>query len=167
MRGLSYLILALLGSASAAMAGSMPVLPDLPPLPTNYEKPAIEGAYVGILGGYSSSGPGGPALGVLVGNTMLASDLLIGIEGLALVSRGDASLDAGLRAGVAVTDNLSAHGLLGVGYSSKTEAYGVAGVSAEFRLWADAAVRVDYRYQHDFSGDAATHKLLAGVIRNF
>lgn len=166
MRGLFFLA-GLSLSVTPALAGPMPALPDLPPLPTTYASSYTSGFYAGVLAGYSSAGPGAAALGVVIGNTFYASDLLIGAEGLVIVSKGDVSLDASVRAGFSITSDLSVHGSLGFGHSTATQGFAAAGLSAEFLLSADSALRFDYRYQHDFSGDPATHKILGGLVRRF
>ncbi|WP_332690654.1 hypothetical protein [Devosia sp.] len=149
------------------MAGPMPVLPDLPPLPTTYVSVGTDGLYAGILAGYSSNGPGGAALGIVVGNTVRASDLLIGVEGLALVSNGDAEIEAGVRIGLPLTDALSVFGNAGLGHSTATGAFASIGISTDFLLTSDVALRLDYRYGHDLSGDPANHRILGGLVRAF
>jgi hypothetical protein len=152
---------------SVATAGSMPELPELPPLPTTYEAVRDGGFYAGVLGGYTFSGFGAPTLGAVFGHVFHSSGVILGSEGNVQVSKGIASIDGGLRGGIPLSDKLSAHTYLGVGYSVTTHAYGAVGFGAEFILSADLAARLDYRNQHDFSGDAPVHAIMAGLVRNF
>lgn len=167
MRVLGFVTICVFSSVSAALAGPMPVLPDLPPLPTNYDHAAAGdgGAYAGVLGGYNLSGH--PSFGIVLGNTVLASDLALAVEGTALIGGDGASIDAGLRASVAVTDALDVGGYLGLGYSLATQAFVVLGAGTELALNADLGLRLDYRYQHDLSGQAPAHKVLAGLVTHF
>ncbi|MET3901451.1 opacity protein-like surface antigen, partial [Devosia sp. UYZn731] len=157
---ISSLLLASIGTASA---GSMPTLPNLPPLPTNYVTQGQGGPYAGILSGYSFSANDGLAIALVVGNTFSAADLLLGVEAVAFAaSRGEVTLEGDLRAGFGLTDTISVFGTAGLGYSFDTDAFVSVGASLEADVGDGWLVRVDYRYNHDLSGDAGTHKVMTG-----
>ena len=163
-RSLSCFSLALTGGA---LAGPMPVLPDLPPLPTHYESQGEGGFYAGILSGYSAGPENGLAVAVVVGNTFAAADLLLGVETLATAaSHGEVTLEGALRAGFGLTDTISVFGNAGLGYSFDTNAFVSVGTSLEADIMDGWLFRADYRYNQDLSGDTGTHKVMMGLLRH-
>ena len=157
-----------LALTASALAGPMPVLPDLPPLPTHYESQGAGGAYAGLLAGYSAGAETGLEFTAVVGNTFAAADLLLGIEGLAsAATHGEITLEGGLRAGFAVTDTISVFGAGGIGYSFDTQTFVALGGSLEAAVGDGWLVRADYRYNHDLSGETGKHRVLAGLLRSF
>ncbi|MET3901244.1 opacity protein-like surface antigen, partial [Devosia sp. UYZn731] len=154
------LMLAPIGTASA---GSMPTLPELPPLPTNYVSQGHSGAYAGILSGYSRGADNGLGIGLVIGNTFSAADLLLGVEAVAFAAtRGEVTLEGDIRAGFGLTDTINVFGTAGLGHSFDTDAFFSVGATLEADVGDGWLVRVDYRYNHDLSGDAGTHKVMTG-----
>jgi hypothetical protein len=154
--------------AGPALAGSMPVLPHLPPLPTDYESQGAAGPYAGILSGFVNGSDTGLALAVVVGNTFAAADLLLGIEAMGTATTsGEATVEGSLRAGVPLADTINAFGNVGLGYSFDTDAFVSLGMSLEADVGEGWLIRADYRYSHDLSGDGGSHKLLAGLLHTF
>lgn len=160
------LILAL---ATPALAGPMPELPELPPLPTDYVGAGgHEGAYAGVLGGATLDGDTTAALGVVAGSTMMAADLLLGVEALGLLSTdGDASLEFGLRGGFELDPSVAVFGHAGLGYASDTGSFVSFGSSIDFAVFDTVTLRTQYRYAHDLSGDDGRHAVLAGALFRF
>jgi hypothetical protein len=156
-----------LGAIGPAAAGAMPILPDLPPLPTNYQSVREAGPYGGAVAGASATDRPDRTLGLVLGYTFDASQFLFGVEAMALVTRGSVTVDAGLRGGLAISDEMSVHGYLGLGYSSTSQQFAVVGASAEVLLNPDVAIRSDYRYLSDLTGDASVHQVLLGIVRKF
>ncbi|MGV8832994.1 MAG: outer membrane protein [Devosia sp.] len=157
---------AVLAFPGLAMAGPMPVLPELPPLPTHYQ--GSHDFYAGILTGYIGGSTAGLGAGLVVGNTFQASDLLLGIEAMGFAdTRGEISIEASARVGVPLTDTIDVFGNAGLGYSFDTAAYVSIGASLEAEMGDGWIVRVDYRYNHYLSGDPETHKVLMGLLRGF
>jgi opacity protein-like surface antigen len=162
---LSCLSLALVGSA---FAGPMPPLPDLPPLPTQFESQGEGGRYAGILSGYAAGIDDGLGIALVLGNTFVAADLLLGIEAMAFAaSHGEVSIEGGLRAGHGLTDTISIFGTAGLGYSFDTDAFFSIGANLEAEVGSGWLLRADYRYNHDLSGDTGSHKVLAGLLHRF
>ena len=152
----------------AALAGPMPVLPPFPPLPTDYVSQGEGGAYVGVLGGYADGADAGPGAALVVGHTFAAADLILGAEAMVFAaSHGEVTLEGSLRAGVGLTDAVTVFGNVGLGYSFDTDAFVAVGASLEADIGEGWLVRADYRYNHDLSGDAGTHKVLAGLLHRF
>ena len=161
----SCLSLAFVG---VAVAGPMPTLPELPPLPIHYESEGGGGRYAGILSGYADGAETGLGIALVVGNTFAAADLLLGVEAMAFAaSHGEVSLEGSIRAGFGLTDTISVFGVAGLGYSFKTEAFASVGASLEADVGSGWVVRADYRYNHDLNGDIDTHKVLAGLLHSF
>ena len=159
--------LALVLTPTAAWAGPMPILPELPPLPTDYQSEG-GGIYVGVLAGYTDDTETGLRIDLVVGHTFAAADLLLGIEALGLAaSHGEVTAEASLRAGIPLTDTLSVFGNAGLGYSFDTDAFVSVGASVEADVGDGWMFRADYRYNHDLSGQAGTHKVLAGLLHGF
>lgn len=162
---LSCLSLALTAST---LAGPMPVLPDLPPLPTHYESQGAGGPYAGLLAGYGGGAESGADVALVLGNTFSAADLLLGVEALATAaSHGEVTLEGGFRAGAGLTETISVFGGAGLGYSFDTGAFVSIGTSLEADVGGGWLFRADYRYNHDLSGDTGTHKVLAGLLYSF
>ncbi|MGV8921668.1 MAG: hypothetical protein ACOH2R_28530 [Pseudomonas sp.] len=151
-----------------AFADPMPVLPDLPPLPTNYQSQGTSGLYAGILTGFARGPQAGLGLALVVGNTFEAADLLLGVEAIGYAAtHGEVTVEGSLRAGIPLTDVVTVFGATGLGYSFDTAAFVSVGASLEADLGGDWLVRADYRYNHDLSGDAGTHKVLMGLMHGF
>jgi hypothetical protein len=182
------LVFTLLSVASAAptQAGSMPALPELPPLPASYKDvdqwdyteshsstpvaidPFSLGAYAGVLAGYSGNAQDGLAIGIIAGHRFLAADLAIGLEGLGFVSTGgELTAEASVRAGIQLAQTFAVFGHAGLGYSSDTEAFASMGTSLEVDVGSGWVARADYRFNHDLSGEVDTHKVLAGLLFAF
>ncbi|RZA10274.1 MAG: hypothetical protein EOP02_34800 [Proteobacteria bacterium] len=156
--------------AGAALAGPMPVLPDLPPLPTNYDQVGGGGFYAGLLTGLEvgSAIEHGAVAGVVVGNTMMAADLLLGAEVIALADmHGDGSLEAGLRLGIPINDSWALFGSAGLGFDWDRKAFAVVGLGTEIDIGNAWALRADYRLNLDLNGEPATHRLLTGLVKKF
>lgn len=159
---------AFLAVPSLAIAGSMPALPELPPLPTDYVSQGAGGVYAGILAGYAHGPNTSLAIGLVVGNTVSAADLLLGVEGMAFASsQGEVTVEGSLRAGLSLSDTISIFGNAGVGYSFDTDAFVSIGASLEADMGSGWIVRGDYRYNLDLSGDLGTHKVLMGLVHKF
>lgn len=170
MRALALALFCLPLGVGAAMAGPMPVLPDLPPLPTDYENIGGGGVYAGVLAGYSTGEDreDGLEAAIVLGNTVQAADLLLGGEVMASANlHGDGSVEAALRVGVPVSDSVSVFGNLGVGYDFERDGFAVFGVSAEADIGGDWLLRADYRLNLDLSGEAANHRILTGLVKRF
>lgn len=172
LRSASCLFLLTFATTGSVVAGPMPVLPDLPPLPTHYESQSDSqidgGIYAGILSGFANGNEDGVGIAAVVGNTFVAADLLLGTEVLASAwSNGDVVLEGNLRAGAALTDTIALFGTAGLGYSFDTDALVSVGASLEAEISSGWVVRADYRYNHDLSADAGSHKVLAGLLRRF
>ena len=153
---------------AVAMADPMPVLPDLPPLPTHYQSQGATGFYAGILAGYVDGSGRGLGLGVVAGNTFSAADLLLGVEAIGLAaSYGEVTIEGSLRAGASLTEiiNLFAHA--GLGYSFDTGAFISVGANLEADVGNGWLMRADYRYNHDLTGDLGSHRILTGLLRTF
>jgi hypothetical protein len=58
---------------STALAGPMPTLPELPPLPSEYETDGGTGFYIGVLSGYADGPETGLGLSLVVGCTVNAT----------------------------------------------------------------------------------------------
>jgi len=120
------------------------------------------------MAGYASGPQTGLGLALVVGNTVEAADLLLGVEGMAYAStHGEITVEGSLRAGIPLTDAVSVFGVAGLGYSFDTDAFVSLGASLQVEMDAGWLVRTDYRYNHDLSGDAGTHKVLVGLLRGF
>ena len=157
---------AALAFPAVAIAGPMPVLPELPPLPTHYQGHSGAGFYAGVLTSYADGSKTGLGAGLVVVNTFAAADLLLGVEAMGFVaSHGEVTIEGGLRAGIPLTDTINFFGSAGLGYSFDTDAFVSVGASLEADVGSGWIVRADYRYNHDLSGDAGTHKVLAGLLR--
>ncbi len=170
MRALALALALLPLCATATLAGPMPILPDLPPLPTNYTAAAEGGFYAGLLAG--------PALGsgiedgfeasIVVGNTMSAADLLLGLEAMASADfHGGGALEASLRLGFPLADSVTIYGAAGLGYDFDNDAFAVLAASAEAEIGNGWLVRADYRLNLDLSGEPATHRILSGLVKRF
>ena len=161
-------------SMSPALAGPMPELPELPPLPTDYEPisdyglgTGLRGSYAGILAGGSWTPDLHGGIGVVVGHNF-GDQFLFGIEAMALgATSGEVSIEAVGRAGVELGDGIGAFGSLGLGTSSHAGPFVTTGFSVEAAIGEGWDVRGQYRYAHDLSGDPHGHSLLAGVVTRF
>lgn len=153
---------------SASLAGPMPILPDLPPLPTTYAAQPDGGPYAGFLTGYAGKSDAGLGIAVFAGNKFQTSDLVLALEGVAFASAtGEVTVEADLRAGLDVSDSVAVFGLVGLGYSFDTDAFTAIGASLEADVSKEWSLRADYRYNHDLNGDDGTHKVLAGLSLGF
>jgi opacity protein-like surface antigen len=161
----SCLSLAFVG---AAVAGPMPTLPELPPLPIHYESQGHGGPYAGILSGYADGAETGLGIALVVGNTFAAADLLLGVEATAFAaSHGEVALEGSIRAGLSLTDTISVFGNAGLGHSFDTDAFVSVGASLEADVGNGWLVRADYRYNHDLNGGIDTHRVLTGLLHSF
>ncbi|HEV7276540.1 MAG TPA: hypothetical protein VGN80_09660 [Devosiaceae bacterium] len=157
-----------LAFVAMAIAGPMPALPELPPLPTHYKSQGESGRYAGILSGYGDGTETGLGIALVVGNTFAEADLLLGLEAMAFAaSHGEVTLEGSLRTGLGLTDTISVFGIAGLGYSFDAEAFVSVGGSLEADVGSGWLVRADYRYNHDLNGDMDTHKVLAGLLHSF
>lgn len=153
---------------AVAMADPMPVLPDLPPLPTHYQSQGGNGFYAGILAGYVDGSGTGLGLGVVAGNTFSAADLLLGVEAIGLAtSYGEVTIEGNLRAGVSLTEVINLFATAGLGYSFDTDAFISVGASMEADVGNGWLMRADYQYNHDLTGDLGGHRVLTGLLRIF
>jgi hypothetical protein len=154
--------------STAALAGPMPALPDLPPLPTTYAGDHNEGFYAGVLTGYATGSAAGLAGTLVVGHRFAAADLLLGVEGLGTATTyGDLRGEISLRAGIPLADTINWFGHVGLGISSETDAFVSAGVSLEADLGDGWLFRGDYRFNHDIDGEPDTHLAMTGLLRSF
>ena len=161
----SCLSLAFVG---AAVAGTMPTLPELPPLPIHYESQGDVGRYAGILSGYADGAETGLGIALVVGSTFAAADLLLGFEGMAFAaSHGEVTLEGRMRAGFSLTDTISVFGIAGLGHSYETDAFVTVGASLEADVGDGWLVRADYQYNHDLNGGIDTHRVLTGLLHSF
>jgi hypothetical protein len=170
MRVLALALAFLPFCAGAALAGPMPVLPDLPPLPEVSGTIDSGGFYAGVLAGWG----GGAAIedgleaGIVVGATMPAADLLIGAEALLSGNlHGGGAIEAGLRLGFPVGDSFALFSTAGLGYDFDRDAFAVLGFGAEADLGNDWLLRADYRANLDLSGEAISHRVLSGLVKRF
>lgn len=170
MRAPALAIACLPLSCALALAGPMPVLPDLPPLPTQYQPVGQNGFYAGILIGpqVGSGIEDGLAAGIVIGNTMMAADLLLGAEVMASADMNDnGAVEASVRVGAPVSDSFAVFGSAGLGYDFDRDGFAVLGVAAEAEIGNGWAVRADYRLNLDFSGESASHRVLTGLVKRF
>lgn len=147
----------------------MPVLPELPPLPTNYDSVGDGGSYAGLLTGFALDAlQDGPSAAIVVGHTMAAADLLLGVEVMASVdTHGGAAVEVDARIGATATDTIAVFGNAGVGYDVDDDSYVVLGVSAEAEVGNGWTVRADYRVNLDLSDQPVSHRILTGLVRRF
>lgn len=171
MRALALALLFLpLAGAPAALAGPMPVLPDLPPLPTEYDNVGQDGFYAGVLAGYHAGAAmeDGLEAGVVLGNTVAAADLLLGGEILAFADiDGGGSVEAALRVGLPLTGEIGIFGNLGLGHDFDTDAFAAIGVSAEAEIGGGWLWRADYRLNIDLTDEPASHRVFTGIVKRF
>lgn len=155
--------------AQPTWAASMPKLPDLPPLPTHYQSVGgAEGFYAGIFGGAGFSDGTTGVAAVAVGTTLSGADLLLGLEGMALLTgRGSTSFDASVRLGVPLGDSLALYGQLGLGANTDTGSFVSLGASLEWNVTDTVSLRTQYRLDRDLSGDPSAHLLLTGAVLHF
>jgi opacity protein-like surface antigen len=153
----------------AAQAGPMPVLPELPPLPTDYASAGFHnGSYVGVVGGIVE-GQGVPAaVGLLAGTTFLSGDEVnFGLEALALMQGSGLSVDLAARVGVPLGDQLALFGHAGLGLKVEDGLFATLGGGLEYAATETLTWRAQYRYEHDLSGDASGHGVLFGALIGF
>ncbi|HTN62370.1 MAG TPA: hypothetical protein VL147_12595 [Devosia sp.] len=156
-------------AAQSALAGSMPQLPELPPLPTDYAAVAeSSGLYAGILSGPVMGQDLTGGLAVVVGNTFVASDLLIGLEIMGGATMdATASIEAVARLGIPLGEDVSVFANLGVGTHSDDGAFGSTGAAIEVSIGNGWILRGQYHFAHDFSSDQDRHAVMAGLVRYF
>lgn len=169
MRHFALGLVLAVGLGTSVLAGPMPVLPDLPPLPADYVPVGqMDGIHAGIVGGVSVGSDAAGAIGLAVGATTMAADLLIGVEGLGLVtSEGDTSIEASVRVGVPLTDTAALFGQAGLGVDSEEGAFLGLGGSVDLAVLDNMTARVQYRYAHDLSGDPGRNAILSGLLFKF
>ena len=170
MRALVLALAVLPFCAGVAFAGSMPVLPDLPPLPEGASSLGAGGFYAGVLvgGGVGGDVEGGPEASIVLGNTMQAADLLLGAELMASAdTHGGGAVEANLRLILPASDSFAVFGIAGLGYDFDQDGFGVLGLGAEVDIGNDWLVRADYRANLDFSGEAEKHRVLTGLVKRF
>ncbi|MFC0009110.1 hypothetical protein [Devosia nitrariae] len=169
MRSFVLGMVVVLGLGATAYAGPMPVLPELPPLPTDYVAVGqMDGFHAGIVGVVSVNSDAAGTIGLAVGATTMAADLLLGVEGLGLVtSDGTTSLEASVRIGVALSDTVAIFGQTGLGLDSEEGSFLGLGGSLDAAVSDTLTARVQYRYAHDLSGDPGRHAILSGLLFKF
>lgn len=169
MRRFALGLVLVVGFGASVEAGPMPVLPELPPLPTDYVPVGqMDGLHAGIVGGVSVDSDAAGTIGIAVGATTMAADLLLGVEGLGLVtSEGMTSLEASVRAGVPFSDTVALFGQAGLGVDSEDGPFLGLGGSLDLAVSDTLTARVQYRYAHDLSGDPGRHAILSGLLFKF
>jgi hypothetical protein len=155
-------------ASGAALAGSMPKLPDdLPPLPTDYLRIGTwSGPYAGLLSGVVVDDAPSPALAAIAGYTF-ETDALVGVEAQAILAADGTVSVAGIgRLGIASND-LAVFGLAGAGMASEDGAFALLGGGVELAL-ADAwRGRLQYEHAIDLSSHIETGIALVGLTRGF
>lgn len=155
--------------AQSALAGSMPQLPELPPLPTDYAAVAESGGlYAGILSGPVMGQDLTGGLAVVVGNTFVASDLLIGLEIMgAATMDATTSIEATARLGIPLGEDVSVFANLGIGTHSDDGAFVSTGAAIEVSIGNGWILRGQYHFAHDYSSDPDRHAVMTGLVRYF
>ena len=158
-----------LAMALPVAAAPMPVLPPLPPLPTDFIPVSDDrdGFYSGILGGSTLSPDDmmDGTVGLLAGHTTALGSLHLNIETLATAGlRGRFTIEAGGYAGFAFNDTISAFGGLSLGHDSATGLCASTGAVIELAAGEATAMRIDYRYNFDLSGEPDSQRLLTGIL---
>lgn len=157
-----------LGLIGTAFAGPMPQLPDLPPLPESYTSVgAASGAYAGLLGGLAIEGTARGAVGVVAGTAMVGDTVVAGLEAMGLLEDGSATVEAGLRLGISVTDIVGIFSQASLGADSENGMFVGLGGSVDYRMSESLTLRGQYRHALDLSGDAGKDLLLIGAVFNF
>ncbi len=154
----------------AALAGPMPVLPDMPPLPEGASSLDAGGFYAGVLAGWGSGAAieDGLEAGIVVGNTVPAADLLLGAEAMLSANvHGGGAIEAAFRLGLPVADSFAVFGSMGLGYDFDRDAFATLGLGVEADVGSDWLVRADYRANIDLSGEAISHRVLSGLVKRF
>ena len=156
-------------SCMPAIAGSMPPLPELPPLPTDFVAAGgQEGTYAGILAGGAVTTATDLAVAAVFGTTTSIDDLLVGAEALTLVdASGAASLNLDLRAGFELDHGAAIFAHAGLGYATTTASFLNLGASIDFAMSDNTTFRAQYQHAHDLSGDPTRHSVLTGVLFRF
>jgi hypothetical protein len=170
MRALVLALALLPFCASMALAGPMPVLPDLPPLPEDASSMDAGGFYAGVLAGgaFGSDIDDGLEAGIVLGNTVQAADLLLGAEVLASANtHGGGTIEGTLRLGAPAGDSFAVFGSAGLGYDFDRDAFAVVGLGAEADFGGDWLLRGEYRANIDLSGEAISHRVLSGLVKRF
>lgn len=151
-----------------AWAGPMPQLPELPPLPQNYQTVGSwDDAYAGMVGGIVAGGAAAGTVGVVVGAATVGDTLIFGLEGMGLVQQGSYSIEAGLRLGLPLTDNVAVFTQTSLGTDASQGMF--AGLGASLEMQANDALtwRAQYRHAFDLSGDPGKGALMVGILFNF
>ena len=154
MRTLKLALLATLAVAGVSTAASAAdLIVDTAPAPApiidNYSSTDWNGPYAGLfLSGDADSVYGlGADLGV---NTLINSNLLVGIEGSVQWLNNDSwNGQVNGKLGFAV-DNYAFYGLAGVGNNDSTDLYAPVGIGAEVKLTEDFSLKAEYQHQFDF-----------------
>lgn len=158
-----------LSGVSAVLAGPMPALPDLPPLPAEYDNVGSGGFYAGVLAGYSAEAndQDGLEAGLVLGNTVEAADLLLGGEVMISAGTGGGGgVEASMRLGLPL-DGAAVFGTLGLGHDWDSGAFAAIGASAEVEVGGGWLWRADYRLAVDLTDEAISHRVLTGLVMRF
>ncbi|HEY0031762.1 MAG TPA: hypothetical protein VGB81_00700 [Devosia sp.] len=170
MRALALALSCLPLLAGPVLAGPMPALPDLPPLPSGYDNVGTSGWYAGLLGGFET-GAGiedGFEAAIVIGNMVVAADILLGVELMATADEhGGGALEASARVGAPVGGSLGVFASAGLGYDFDRDGFAVIGLGAEADLGNDWALRADYRLNIDLNDEPVSHRVLIGFVKRF
>ena len=169
MRANAFAALVLMVSVpSVVHAGPMPVLPDLPPLPTDYA-PVSEGGgfYAGVLAG-TTFDPQSGHLAALTGYKLRDDALILGVEGLVgAEASGGVTVDVGLRGGFLLDDGVELAVHASAGIHNSRGVFASFGPSIQIDLGASYAARAMLRHHIDLDTGTSRDAVLLGVVFEF
>ena len=146
----------------------MPQLPDLPPLPQDYQPAGTgDGAYAGLVGGLAVNGAVAGTIGIVAGAVLAGDAVIVGVEGMALLQPGSSSIEGALRLGLPLSDGVAAFSQASLGFDSANGAVAGLGGGLEFQLTDTLTWRAQYRHAFDLSGAAGKGVVLTGAVFRF